>query len=104
MMIPAEIYVLLAGPASPAPNVDDMTSANVTPGLPGFFVFFGMALLLVLLVIDMSKRIRRSTARENVRTRLDAERLALEAEDAARAQQASEPDTYPGKPGEKPAV
>ena len=57
-----------------------MTTATVTPGLPGFVVFFVMAIALVLLALDMSRRVRRSSARENVRLRMEeAERAEREA-------------------------
>lgn len=49
---------------------EEMTSATVTPGLPGFFVFFFMAIALGLLLVDMSRRIRRSAAREAVEERM----------------------------------
>lgn len=72
--------VLFAATPSPSPSMPaDMTSATVTPGLPGFFIFFFMAVLLVLLLVDMSRRIRRTVARATVEERM-REREAREAD------------------------
>lgn len=51
----------------------------VTPGVIGFVVTFLVAAATVLLVIDMTRRIRRVRYREEVRDELAAE---LEARDA----------------------
>lgn len=73
-MLAAAVNVLATTPR-PSPSgspmmPEEMTSATVTPGLPGFFVFFFMAIALGLLLVDMSRRIRRSSAREAVEQRM----------------------------------
>lgn len=62
----------------------DFTAVTVSPGLPGFIVVFLIAVALVLLVLDMSRRVRRIQARERVeeRHRLEEEELRAE-QDAA---------------------
>ena len=55
---------------------------TVTPGVIGFFAIFFIATATVLLVLDMTRRVRRTRYRGEVRERLDAEE-ALAAEAAA---------------------
>ncbi|ANP27155.1 hypothetical protein DAD186_06000 [Dermabacter vaginalis] len=63
--------ILLADGATTPPGLEEMTTATVTPGLPGFFVFLAMAVAMLLLALDLSRRVRRSSARENVRRRME---------------------------------
>lgn len=46
---------------------------TVTPGPIGFLAIFLVAVVTVLLAIDMVRRIRRTTYREQIKERLDAE-------------------------------
>jgi len=62
---------------APAPNPD-----LVTPGVWGFVVTFGFAVVVVLLIIDMVRRIRRVRYREDISRRLDAEQRDAEQRDA----------------------
>lgn len=58
---------------------EEMTAATVSPGLPGFIIFFLLCCAVAFLGWDLSRRIRRSTARENVRLRMEAaEKAAAE--------------------------
>ncbi len=52
---------------------------QVTPGVIGFAVTFLIAIVTVLLVIDMTRRVRRIRYRAEVREQLEAE-AALESE------------------------
>ncbi|MGN6428094.1 hypothetical protein [uncultured Leifsonia sp.] len=65
----------LAATPSPTPtggpNADD-----VTPGVVGFVVTFLLAVVVVLLVIDMVRRIRRVRYRAEIAEKLDAEQAA----------------------------
>ncbi|WP_348788259.1 hypothetical protein [Leifsonia sp. NPDC080035] len=65
----------LAATPSPTPtggpNADD-----VTPGIVGFVVTFLLAVVVVLLVIDMVRRIRRVRYRAEIAEKLDAEQAA----------------------------
>jgi hypothetical protein len=53
----------------------------VTPGFVGFIATFGVAAVVILLVIDMVRRIRRVNYRAQVREQLDKE--TRDAESAA---------------------
>ncbi|GAA4158733.1 hypothetical protein GCM10022286_12050 [Gryllotalpicola daejeonensis] len=79
--------MLAAATPSPAPSIpaEDVT----TPGPWGFIAFFGVAIVVVLLVIDMTRRIRRVRYRAEVNEKLDAE---------ARAQAEDRPDDGSGTP------
>ncbi|TAM68355.1 MAG: hypothetical protein EPN48_10050 [Microbacteriaceae bacterium] len=55
-------------PAPKAPNAD-----LVTPGVWGFLVIFLIAIVTILLVLDMTRRIRRIRYREEIAAKLDAE-------------------------------
>lgn len=54
---------------TPPPIDEDM----VTPGWLGFVAIFAIALATVLLIIDMTRRIRRVRYREEVRDKIAAE-------------------------------
>jgi len=58
----------------------------VTPGVIGFVITFGVALATVFLLIDMTRRIRRTRYRAEVREQLDAERADSERADSGRAE------------------
>ncbi len=61
--------IALAATPSPAevdPNI-------VTPGPWGFIIFFGISVITILLILDMTRRIRRTRYREEVRERLEQE-------------------------------
>jgi hypothetical protein len=51
----------------------------VTPGVVGFIITFLIALATVFLVLDMTKRVRRTRYREEVRATLEAEAAAQDA-------------------------
>lgn len=59
---------------SPAPKVPN--ADLVTPGVWGFLVIFLIAIVTILLVIDMTRRIRRTRYREEIAAKLDAEEAA----------------------------
>jgi len=64
--------VWLAATPTPAPSgtPDD---DSVTPGVLGFVVTFLLAVVVVLLVLDMVRRIRRVRYRAEIAEKLDAE-------------------------------
>ena len=65
---------------SPQPVVDP---ALVTPGAWGFVVIAVLAVIVVLLVFDMMRRVRRGRVRADINEELDAEQLAASQADAA---------------------
>lgn len=70
---------------SPTATVDP---ANVTPGVVGFIGTAVIAIALVLLLIDMLRRIRRAGYRSEIAEELDAEAEAAAEEDERRAHRA----------------
>lgn len=58
--------------AADQPQFDPDT---VTPGFVGFIATFGVAAVVILLVIDMVRRVRRVNYREQVRRQLEQEAL-----------------------------
>jgi len=74
-----------AATPSPAPDFNEDT---VTPGLFGFITMLVIAVAAVLLALDMVRRVRRTTYREQVAERLDAE-------ERERAAEAEHPDRGP---------
>jgi hypothetical protein len=56
---------------------------QVTPGVIGFIATAGIGILIVLLLIDMNRRIRRNTYRGQIRAKLEAERRAAEVDEEA---------------------
>ncbi|HEY5224680.1 MAG TPA: hypothetical protein VIJ18_16735 [Microbacteriaceae bacterium] len=71
----ATLGLWAAATSTPAPKVPN---ANlVTPGVWGFLVIFLIAIVTILLVIDMTRRIRRTSYREEIAAKLDAEEAEL---------------------------
>jgi hypothetical protein len=68
---------------SPTPFPDYTGNPNlITPGVVGFIAIFVVALATVFLLIDMTRRIRRSRYREEVRIKLEAEQAEADAAEA----------------------
>src|SRR5690349_22017802 len=67
--------------ATPAPE-QTVDPTLVTPGPAGFVVIALLALIVVALVWDMMRRIRRGRVRADIREELDAEQQAAEAVEA----------------------
>ena len=63
------IYWLATASPTPPPFDED----TVTPGWIGFVFIFALALVTVLLIIDMTRRIRRVRYRSEIREKLAAE-------------------------------
>lgn len=66
--------------STPAPG-EELDPNTVTPGVIGFVLTFLVAVAVVLLVIDMVRRIRRINHRAAVNERLDAEEAAAAEQD-----------------------
>lgn len=65
--------VILASTPTPKPNFNEN---SVTPTWVGFAATFGVAAIVVLLCIDMVRRVRRVRYRGEIREQLEAERDA----------------------------
>lgn len=65
------IAAALAATPSPSPSV--VPDVDVTPGVVGFIAIALVAIVTILLVVDMTRRIRRTRYRAEVRERLEAE-------------------------------
>lgn len=53
----------------------------VTPGVWGFVITFGVAVVVVLLIMDMVRRIRRVRYRDDIARKLDAEQRGTDRDD-----------------------
>jgi hypothetical protein len=58
---------------SPTPSFDENL---VTPGVVGFAVTLGLILVTIVLLISLTRRIRRVNMRADIAARLDAEEAA----------------------------
>ncbi|GAA4179786.1 hypothetical protein [Gryllotalpicola koreensis] len=72
-MSAASVLVQLAATPTPSPTPSIPAADITTPGVWGFVAFFGVAVVVLLLVIDMTRRIRRVRYRAEVNEKLDAE-------------------------------
>ena len=79
--------VMLATTPTPQPNFNEN---SVTPTWVGFAATFAVAAIVVLLCIDMVRRVRRVRYRGEIREQLEAERETAERETAE--QQTAEQD------------
>ena len=59
---------------SPTPTAE-FDPDTVSPGPVGFIAIFFVAVMMLLLMVDMTRRIRRTRYREEIRGRLEAEKL-----------------------------
>ena len=59
--------------ATATPTPGPLDEASVTPGWIGFVVIFAVALATVLLIIDMTRRVRRVRYRSEIREAIAAE-------------------------------
>jgi Ca2+/H+ antiporter len=77
--------VLAAASPTPYPGFSGNPD-TITPGVWGFVAILVVAILTIFLLIDMTRRIRRSRYREEVRIKLEEEQEAAQkaAEKAAR--------------------
>ena len=82
--------VMLATTPTPQPNFNEN---SVTPTWVGFAATFGVAAIVVLLCIDMVRRVRRVRYRGEIREQLEAERDAAEREPVERDAAAEKPRT-----------
>lgn len=84
--------------AAPTPSDgEEFTPVSVSPGLPGFFATFVLAALLVLLLVDMARRVRRVQAAGRVRERYEAQERRDRAEEQRDAAGAESREVDPGK-------
>ena len=75
--------VMLATTPTPTPQ-PNFNENSVTPTWVGFAATFGVAAIVVLLCIDMVRRVRRVRYRGEIREQLEAEQYATEREAAER--------------------
>ncbi|MFT2708495.1 hypothetical protein [Clavibacter zhangzhiyongii] len=83
---------------SPTPTAE-FDPDTVSPGPVGFIAIFFVAVMVLLLMVDMTRRIRRTRYREEIRGRLEAEKLEADlARDAApeRDRRATDPTATDG--------
>ncbi len=66
------LLALLAATPTPTPPTE-FDESIVTPGPWGFLIVLGIAILTILLVLDMTRRIRRTRYRGELRERLENE-------------------------------
>lgn len=62
---------LLAAPS----DGEELTVVSVSPGLPGFIAMFLLAAVVVLLVVDMTRRVRRVQADARVEARIAQQKI-----------------------------
>ena len=74
----AQLVLMVAAKTPPPSTVPD---DQVTPGVWGFVITAAVAVAVVLLIVDMSRRIRRVRYRDEVLAKIEQEKAA--AADAA---------------------
>lgn len=65
--------VSTAATPTPSPSPGAPPTDMVTPGVIGFVVIFALAIVTILLLLDMNRRIRRARYRDEIASRLDDE-------------------------------
>lgn len=69
------LFATVVSAATPSGS-QEFDETTVTPGVIGFFAIFFVAVATVLLVLDMTRRVRRTRYRGEIREQLDAEEAA----------------------------
>jgi hypothetical protein len=91
------VQILLAETANPSSPIKAVPDNQVTPGWIGFLAIFFVGLATVLLIVDMTRRVRRTRYRGEVR-----EQIALEREEAAQAAAGLDDELRDGGPAAGP--
>ena len=76
MSLGATVFALAASVATPSPSPSIPSADVTTPGPWGFAAIFGVGIVVALLLVDMTRRIRRVRYRAEVGEKLDAEERA----------------------------
>lgn len=82
--------------ASPPSDQQEFDSVSVSPGLPAFYVMFVLAVVVVLLGLDLTRRVRRIQAQERAEQRLAEEDAAAVDGEGADGENASVGDEQTG--------
>lgn len=90
-------FVLAVTP-SPSPSVPQFDENQVTPGPWGFVATFAVAAVVVLLIIDMTRRVRRVNYRAEVEERLQEELRERDERAAGETGTSSEGSAEQGSP------
>ncbi|MFD1714328.1 hypothetical protein ACFSBZ_07595 [Amnibacterium flavum] len=81
-MLHAALYLAALAPTpSPTPELDENL---ITPGPIGFLFIFLIAVAAVLLIVDMTRRVRRVRYRAEVREEIEREQAAKSGDDTPR--------------------
>ncbi|MBD8660229.1 hypothetical protein IFT72_08510 [Frigoribacterium sp. CFBP 8754] len=90
---------LLAQPSTPSPTLPASTVPDeaVTPGVWGFVAIAFVAIATVLIIVDMTRRVRRTRYRGEVRERIEAERA-----EASQAAAGLDEEARPGQGDDEP--
>lgn len=81
MSLPPLAAAVAHAAATPTPSPGAPPTDMVTPGVIGFVVIFGLAIVTILLLLDMNRRIRRARYRDEIANRLDEEQRGLDEPD-----------------------
>jgi len=73
MMLAHALIELAASTPTPSPGPTIPSADVTTPGPWGFAAIFGVGIVVALLLVDMTRRIRRVRYRAEVAEKLDAE-------------------------------
>jgi hypothetical protein len=74
------LHILWAATPTPTPS-PEVDPNLVTPGVIGFLVTLAMIVAVILLLISLTRRIRRVNNRAEIAARLDAEEAAARDDD-----------------------
>ncbi len=77
MSLASVLVELAAAAPTPSPTPSIPPADATTPGPWGFAAIFAVGIVVLLLIIDMTRRIRRVRYRAEVAEKLDAEEAAL---------------------------
>jgi hypothetical protein len=103
LRLPSALVIAAAVPILLRADDEEFDPDTVTPGIWGFVLTFLVMLVVVLLILDMVRRIRRVNYRAEVRAQLETERLEAEFAADGDAPVTDAPGTGPrGEPGSGP--
>lgn len=99
-LFPSIVGIPVRAASTPTPSpTPQFNPDTVTPGLVGFGITFLIAVAVVLLIIDMVRRIRRVRYRDEIRQLLDEEQLRQLDQEVDPKPGGEKPGTEPGADG-----
>lgn len=100
--MPSVLWIVAGQAPIPTPSMT-VDPESVTPGVVGFAAIALLTLVVIFLLVDMLRRIRRARYRSEIAEELDAEQQMADEAAGTRAEQVSRDRPEPGRSADTPS-